>query len=317
MPKMNSKVHKKSVSYAKWGYIFIAPFFIVYAIFSLVPLFSTLYNSFFENYRVGLKQIGPNFVGLSNYIKIFQTGDLFDCLQNTCVMWIIGFIPQIVVAMLLAIWFTSTRLNIKGQKFFKTVMYMPNLIMASALSMLFFALFSPNGPVNQVLLQTGAIEETYLFFSYKIPVRLIIAFMNFLMWFGNTTIMLMASIMAIDQTLYEAAEIDGATPGQAFRKVTLPLLKPMLAYIIITSLIGGLQMFDVPQIITHGNGAPNRTTMTLIMYLNNHLFSRNYGMGGAVSMIIFVITGILSIFVYKFLMSGYKDSDRRSKKGVK
>ena len=298
---------RKGISYAKWGYLFIAPFFITYAIFKLYPLFLTIYNSFFENYRSGLKQVGPNFVGLANYIKLFTPDangiiDIIKYTGNTVVLWLGGAIPQIVIALLLAIFFTSYRLNIKGQQFFKTVIYMPNLIMASAFSMLFYTLFSNVGPVNQLLVQLGWIDEAIPFFDKQITVRGLVATMNFLMWFGNTTILLMAGIMGIDQNLFEAANLDGANSLQVFFRVTLPLLMPVLVYTIITALIGGLQMFDVPQVLTNGAGTPNRSSTTLIMYLNNFLkTSKNYGMAGAVSVIIFIITGLLSILVFKSL----------------
>ena len=297
----------KSISYAKWGYLFIAPFFITYAIFKLYPLFLTIYNSFFENYRSGLKQVGPNFVGLANYIKLFTPDangiiDIIKYTVNTVVLWLGGAIPQIVIALLLAIFFTSYRLNIKGQQFFKTVIYMPNLIMASAFSMLFYTLFSNVGPVNQLLMQMGIAEKPIDFFAIKITVRSLICLMNFLLWFGNTTILLMAGIMGIDQNMFEAANIDGATSTQTFFKVTLPLLTPILVYTVITALIGGLQMFDVPQVLTNGAGNPNRSSMTLIMFLNSYLkTSKNYGMAGAISVIIFIITGLLSILVYRSL----------------
>lgn len=297
----------KSISYAKWGYLFIAPFFITYAIFKLYPLFLTIYNSFFENYRSGLKQVGPNFVGLANYIKLFTPDangiiDIIKYTGNTVVLWLGGAIPQIVIALLLAIFFTSYRLNIKGQQFFKTVIYMPNLIMASAFSMLFYTLFSNVGPVNQLLMQMGIAEKPIDFFTIKITVRSLICLMNFLLWFGNTTILLMAGIMGIDQNMFEAANIDGATSTQTFFRVTLPLLTPILVYTVITALIGGLQMFDVPQVLTNGAGNPNRSSMTLIMFLNSYLkTSKNYGMAGAISVIIFIITGLLSILVYRSL----------------
>ena len=297
----------KSISYAKWGYLFIAPFFITYAIFKLYPLFLTIYNSFFENYRSGLKQVVPNFVGLANYIKLFTPDangiiDIIKYTGNTVVLWLGGAIPQIVIALLLAIFFTSYRLNIKGQQFFKTVIYMPNLIMASAFSMLFYTLFSNVGPVNQLLMQMGIAEKPIDFFAIKITVRSLICLMNFLLWFGNTTILLMAGIMGIDQNMFEAANIDGATSTQTFFKVTLPLLTPILVYTVITALIGGLQMFDVPQVLTNGAGNPNRSSMTLIMFLNSYLkTSKNYGMAGAISVIIFIITGLLSILVYRSL----------------
>ena len=158
-PKKNG-----SISYAKWGYIFIAPFFLIFAVFQLIPLGSTIYYSFFEYYRSGLKIIGPTFVGLKNYITLFAT-DLPKYFGNTLLLWIIGFIPQIAISLLLAAWFTDLRLKLKGQTFFKTVIYMPNLIMASAFAMLFFALFSDNGPVNAALVGMGILKEPFSFLN--------------------------------------------------------------------------------------------------------------------------------------------------------
>lgn len=112
----------------------------------------------------------------------------------------------------------------------------------------------------------------------------------------------MAGIMGIDQSLFEAANIDGANSLQVFFKVTLPLLMPILIYTVITAMIGGLQMFDVPQVLTNGMGTPNRSSTTLVMFLNNYLkTSKNYGMAGAISVIIFLITGALSLVVYRSL----------------
>ncbi len=290
----------KAVSYNKWGYIFLIPFVVVYLIFQLVPLISTIYNSFFENYRSGLTQIGPNFVGLANYAKLFQGGDICIYFKNTMIMWVMGFIPQILVSLLLAAWFSNPSLRLKGQRFFKTVIYLPNLIMASAFAMLFFTLFADGGPINAMLMQSGILKQAYSFFSHAWSARTLVAVLNFLMWFGNTTILLMAGMMGIDSSLYEAAEVDGATSSQIFRKITLPLLRPILIYVMITSLIGGMQMFDVPQILTNGTGDPMRSTMTLIMFLNKHLFSKNYGMGGALSVFLFIITGVLSLIVFRF-----------------
>ncbi len=312
----------KSISYAKWGYIFIIPFLIVFITCQLIPLFNTFYNSFFENYRDGLTQIGPNFVGFDNYIKLFTPNksgsiNIVNYTGNTMIMWIIGAIPQLVFSLLLAVIFTSARLNIKGQTFFKTVIYMPNLVMASAFSMLFFTLFSNVGPVNQIIL--AMTNNTFEFFRNPVSTRCIIAFINFLMWFGNTTILLMAGIMGIDQSLFEAASIDGATSGQVFFKITLPLLMPILLYVAITSLIGGLQMFDVPQIITAGSGSPNNSCMTLIMYLNRVIGqgSKNYGLGGAISVVIFIITGALSMIVFKSMINtGDKPKKAKKVKGA-
>lgn len=297
---MKGKQNTRVVRYNRWGYLFLIPFIVVYLVFSLIPLGSTIYNSFFENYRVGLTQVGPNFVGLENYKTLFSNGDIWIYLKNTMIMWVLGFVPQILVSLLLAAWFSDTRLRLKFSGFFKTIIYLPNLIMASAFAILFFTLFSDFGPVNSILQDIGIIDKPYKFLSNTWSARGLVALMNFLMWFGNTTILLMAGMMGIDPALFEAAEVDGATSAKVFFKITLPLLRPILIYVMITSLIGGLQMFDVPQVLTNGSGSPMRSTMTMIMYLNNHLFSKNYGMGGALSVFLFVITGILSFIVYKF-----------------
>ena len=296
---MDKAKSKKVVSYNRWGYIFLIPFVVVYAVFQLIPLASTFYNSLFENYRTGLTQVGPNFVGFQNYVTLFTNGDLLIYAKNTMIMWILGFVPQILVSLLLGAWFSDPSLRLRFQRFFKTVIYLPNLIMASAFAMLFFTLFADSGPINSILVNTGLLSSPYRFMSHIWSVRWLVAFMNFLMWFGNTTILLMAGMLGIDTSLFEAAQVDGATSTQVFFRITLPLLRPILLYVMITSLIGGLQMFDVPQILTNGTGDPVRSSMTLIMYLNKHLFSKNYGMGGALSVFLFVVTGILSLIIFR------------------
>lgn len=299
MSKVKAK-KGKVVSYNRWGYIFLIPFIVVYVVFQLIPLFKTVYNSFMENYMSGLTHIGPRFVGFANFKDMFSNPDIWMYFKNTMIMWVLGFVPQIIVSLLLGAWFSDPSLRLKGTRFFKTVIYLPNLIMASAFSMLFFVLFSDGGPINDILINLHIIDEPFKFLSNTWSTRGLVAGMNFLMWFGNTTILLMAGMMGIDTALFEAAEVDGATSTQVFFRITLPMLKPILIYVMITSLIGGLQMFDVPQILTDGKGSPANTTMTMIMYLNKHLFSKNYGKGGALSVILFIITGILSLIVFKF-----------------
>ena len=301
--KSNSNV----VKFNRWGYIFLIPFFVTYIIFNLIPLGSTIYNSFFENYRSGLNQIGPNPVGLLNYKNLLVSPEIWKYLGNTLIMWVGGFIPQITIALLLAYWFSDPSLRLKGQRFFKTVIYMPNLIMASAFSMLFFALFSDSGPVNQILLALHLIKEPYKFFQYVIASRVLVMLMNFLMWFGNTTILLMAGMLGIDSSLYEAAQVDGATASQVFFRITMPILRPIFIYVLITSLIGGLQMFDVPQILTNGRGNPTDSLTTVIMLLNRYLTSKDVGRGGALSVFLFVVTGILSLVVFRINTRKEKD----------
>ena len=304
---------RKKVNYSKWGYICIAPFFITFFIFSFIPLLDTIRNSFFQHYFSGLKEIGPNFVGFANYAELFAS-NLGKYTLNTFILWIIGFIPQIVIALLLASWFTDNTMKIHGERAFKVIIYLPNLIMASAFAMLFFTLFSDSGPINSLLMKMGLTDEPIKFLATTVGTRSLIGLMNFLMWFGNTTIMLMAAIMGVNPELFEAAELDGCNHVQVFFKITLPMIRPILTYTLITSLIGGLQMFDVPQILTTGSGAPDNTSTTLIMLLNTHLKSQNYGMAGALSVYLFIVSGILCFFVYRMLNNQDPDGSKAAAK---
>ena len=302
--QIKEKPKKTKVDYNKWGYRFLIPFIVVYFVFSLIPLLSTFYYSFFEYRQQGLSIVGPNFIGLQNYVAVFQTGSekLFRYFGNTMIMWIMGFVPQLVISLLFALWFTSMRLRIKASSFFKTVMYMPNLVMAAAFSMLFMQLFGNNGPIETLLINSGVIDDGFSFVNNKWSARWIIASMNFIMWFGNTTILLMAGIMGIDQTTIESAQMDGASSGKIFFKIILPLLKPILLFVLVTSLIGGIQMYDIPYIFSQGNGGPDFSTMTIMMYLSKLLgASKQLGLAGAVSVIVFIITGLISFIFFKFL----------------
>lgn len=307
------KGKRKSISYSKWGYIFILPFFISFFIFSLIPLVDTVRYSFYEYYRSGIKEIGPTFIGLVNYKELLGT-DLLKYAGNTLIMWLIGFIPQIVIALVLASWFVDARMKIHGQQFFKVVIYLPNLIMASAFAMLFFTMFSTSGPINSILMSIGLTSSPIDFLGNMWGTRSLVGLMNFLMWFGNTTIMLMAAIMGISPDIFEAADLDGCNSRQRFFRITLPLIKPILTYTLITSIIGGLQMFDVPQILTNGQGSPDRTSTTLIMLLNNHLKSKNYGMAGALSVYLFIISGILCFIVYRMNTNDDPDGSKAAEK---
>ena len=111
-----NKSKGKVVRYNKWGYIFLIPFIVVYVVFQLIPLISTIYNSFFENYMSGLNQVGPTFVGLDNYRELFKSGDVWIYFKNTMILWIMCFIPQIFFSLLLGAWFSDVRLRLKGSR---------------------------------------------------------------------------------------------------------------------------------------------------------------------------------------------------------
>jgi cellobiose transport system permease protein len=322
MEQTKKKNRKGHINYDKWGYLFLIPFVVVFLVFQLYPLFQTLHYSWYTYYEdTGLlssKPVGPDWCGFANYIYLFQhstvrhfylfdldlgkteINDLLYYTLNTILIWIEGFIPQIAISLLLAVWFTHIQLNLKLQRFWKTVIYMPNLIMAAAFGMLFQMIFARSGPIINTLLQWGWIKEPFDIGTSTSWTHVVIAFLNFLMWFGNTTLLLMAGVMGIDTSIYESALLDGASSGTVFRKITMPLLKPIFVYVFITSMIGGIQLFDVAQIFTQTTGGSQASSYTLMMYLFSLIsVKQNYGQAGALSFLMFIVTAALSMTVYR------------------
>ncbi len=300
-PMKYRRPHK--LKYAKWGIIFILPFFIAYGVFNLYPLLLTFYNSFFTKYNDLFEEV-VKFVGFDNYIAAFQDGKLIKYFGNTILLWLLGFVPQILVSLLFASWFTDLRLKLRGTGAVKVILYLPNMLMASSVAVLFATLFSKTGPINQLL------GMNFDFLNNEWSIRLIIAFINFLMWTGNTTILLMAGIMGIDPALYEASSIDGASAGQQFRKITMPMLKPIMLYVLVTSMIGGLQMFDIPNLLVK-NGGPNQIAKTVVMDISAGISgSGDVGMAATESVILFIVAGAIGIFLFRMMQS---DEDKEAK----
>lgn len=295
------KKHSKMVSYAKYGYIFLVPFFVIFLIFQLVPLVQTFYYSFCEYYEDLLDTVGPTWNNFQNYKTVLGDGQLFTYFGNTMLLWILGFVPQIITSLLLAIWFTDSRLKLKFTGFFKAVTYMPNLVMAAAFGMLFLMIFGQNGPINAIIKASGG--KTITFGDSTPWSRGIIAFIDWIMWFGNTAILLMSGIMGIDESIFESARLDGSSAFRTFWKITMPLLMPIFVFVLITSLIGGIQLFDAVQFFTRGQGGPAGTTQTVMMYLYKEVVgAQNYGLAGAISVLLFLLTGVLSIIIFKVLI---------------
>ena len=295
-------MQRKRVSYAKWGYIFAAPFMIAFLVFTLYPLVTTMLYGF-TNHK-GMAP--PPLALLDNPFEMYETvltdGVFLPALKNTFVIWGVNFVPQLLLALLLAVWFTSTRRTIKGQGFFKVVLYMPNIITAATIAILFRALFQyPKGPVNDVLIAWGVIESAYDFSVDGFASRCIVAFIQFWQWYGYTMIVLISGILGISPELFEAAEIDGASGFQQFMYVTLPNLKTIMLFTLVTSLIGGLNMFDIPRLYL--NGGPNNATKTAALYIYEQAFGKSYryNRASAASMIMFIIIAILAALVFYLL----------------
>ncbi len=293
---------RKQVSYAKWGYIFSIPFVVAFLVFMLYPMFYTCFIGFTNNQGLMPPEIRILDDPLANFKATFASPTFTIALKNTFVIWIVNFIPQILLALLLAAWFTSTRRKIKGQGFFKVVFYMPNIITAATIALLFANLFGyPKGPINDILISMGVITDPINFTVNGDISKGIVAFIQFWQWYGYTMIVLISGILGISPDLFEAAEIDGASGAQQFFYVTLPNLKTIMLFTLVTSLIGGLNMFDIPKLFL--DGGPNNATLTTNVFIHRQAFSGSYmyNKAAAASMIMFAIIAILSAIIF-FLM---------------
>jgi len=294
-----------------YGYLFTAPFVIGFLLFSLYPL---LYTFFLSVTNTTLMSRSYKVIGLLNFVKLFEDKLFLMALLNTWKLWLLNFIPQLGIAMLLAAWFNSIRLKLKFVGLWRTIFYLPNLLMPATIAVLFFNLFSVYGPVNQYVVRMGLITDAFEFFRDNSWAQSIVIYVQWWMWFGSTLIVVMAGMTSISPSLYEAAMVDGATPMQMFTHITLPLLKPVLIYILVTSLVGGMQMFDIPYMITDGRGSPNSSilTMNMLMYMKFSSSKGHIGMAAAVGVVIFIMTCVCSLLIFRVLGEREKKN-----KGVK
>ena len=293
----------KSVSYSKYGYFFIAPFFIVFLVFQLYPIIFT-FRASVSNAQGYDSLTSMSFSGFEKFGAIFGSDPIiaskfWGSLGNTMIIWIFNFIPQIGLALILASWFTDTRLRLKGQGFYKVTIFMPNIITAATIGMLFSSLFAyPIAPINTMMQNLGIANKSVEFFRSVAWSRGLISFIQWWMWCGNTMIVMIAGISGINPSLFEAALVDGCSSRQTFWKITLPLIKPILVYNMTTSLVGGLTMFDIPHLMTRGN--PNETTQTVARLIYQQAFEsadHNFDMASAMSVVLFgiIIIGSLGI----------------------
>ncbi|NLK47163.1 MAG: sugar ABC transporter permease [Treponema sp.] len=291
------KQKRNSISYAKYGYYFALPFMIAWLIFMAYPILYTIFLGF-----TNLKGIGNTNIQISkplfrNFIRLTSNLTFIKSVKNTFIIWIANFIPQLSLALVLAAWFSNESTRIKGRGFFKVVFYMPNIITAASVAILFNALFSyPVSPINSILHSLGF--EKFNFIQSATASRSIVAFIQFWQWYGYTMIVLISGILGISPDIFEAAEIDGASGAQKFFQITLPNLRTIMLFTLVTSLIGGLQMFDIPKLFNLGG--PDNSTITASVFIYDIAFGGSYlyAAASAASMVMFVIIAVLSAIMF-------------------
>lgn len=311
-------MRKKKVSYAKYGYIFSIPFVLTFALFTLYPIIFTIILGFTDFKGLGVTEFHFLENPFQNFQNIITSPTFITALKNTAMIWLWNFLPQIGLALFLAAVFTNNRGKVKGQGFFKVVFYMPNIITAATVAVLFGALFGyPMGPMNDLFTSLGLSKEPIFFFQNKWVAKGVVSFIQFWMWYGYTMIVLISGILGISPELYEAAEIDGATTFKKFLYITLPNLRTILIFTLITSMIGGLTMFDIPKLLVQQSG-PNNATLTTSVFIYNQAFSGSYmyNRASAASMIMFIIIGALSAVVFVLMQDKSEIAERKELKRV-
>ncbi|MGV8983324.1 carbohydrate ABC transporter permease [Clostridium sp.] len=274
------------------GWLFVAPFVISILVFMIGPLIAAFILSFKEYSLIdGTTILGAKNVGFDNYINLFNDSVFRRALLNTF-LYAFGVVPlQLTISLLLALVVDS---KIKAKAFFRVAYYIPTLTSIVAVSVIFLFLFKSDGVLNKFLSIFGVAGKNW----FGDPAFALIAVILMAVWssVGVTMIIFLAGLQEVPQSVYEAAEIDGANKYQRFFKITLPLIKPVVFFNLVVTVIGTLQMFDQAFIISNGTGGPLNSTMTVVLFLYNKGFKEfRMGYASAVAFVLFAIILILTL----------------------
>jgi len=279
-------------------YLYILPFFVVFAIFGAYPMFRTLYMSFFDWDLANARFDPPVFIGLDNYKRMLSDPYYWNAMRNTFGVFLLATIPQLALALLIAA--LLNRPFLKAKTFFRIAILMPNATSVTAVGIIFLTMFKDTGVINWALglIGIGPIDwhGDGGFWSYWVAVATMVDWR----WTGYNALILLAGMLAIPRDLYESAAIDGANAWRQFWSVTFPMLRPTFLFVSIVAIIGGLQLFTEPVIYTYGytvRGGDQREVQTLTMYMyeNSMVSFNNAGYGAAISWSLFLLIIVASI----------------------
>ena len=269
-------------------YAFLAPFFALFGVFMVYPLFDSIRLSMYS--VRGMRN--ETFVGLANIDRLIADPVFWTALWNTAYFALGSLLLQLPVALALALLLSNARL--KGRNLFRLSFFAPVLISGVFIAVIFYLLYDRRyGLVNMVL---GS-EIQWLQDPDLVMPALVLA--GVWRWAGFNMVYFLAGLQSIRRELYEAAAVDGAGTWQTFIHVTIPALKPVIAFVVITSMIGSFQLFDLPYVLTEGG--PGNASLTMVMYLYKHGFEFiNLGYAATIGWALAVIIGVISIIQVRF-----------------
>lgn len=280
-PKLNAKA---------WA--FVLPSLILIVLFVFYPMI----QAFLTSFQTGAgNQL--SFSGIVNYKRLLNDLTFRKALMNTLLYLLIQVPIMIVLALAISSMLNSK--NLRGKGFFRTAIFLPCVTSLVAYSIIFKSLFATDGFVNVLLMNLHIISEPIAWITHPVWAKVLIILAITWRWTGYNMIFYLAGLQGIDDSIYEAAEIDGAGAWQKFKSITIPMLKPIILFTTINSTIGTLQLFDETMNITQGG--PANATITISQYIYNLLFkySPDFGYAAAVSYVVVVLIVVLSMIQMK------------------
>ncbi|MDR0298956.1 MAG: sugar ABC transporter permease [Streptococcaceae bacterium] len=293
IPKLKQKMSKRNRQEALQGYVFIAPALVIILVFFVLSILFSVYLSFNNVNMIAHTYEWNNF---KNWSNLFSDKQLIRALQNTSFFALIVVPVQTLVALVIA--YILANKGIKFKKVFRLVYFLPTLTSSAALTMIFMFLFNLHGPINSLLLDMQAIHAPINFINDTNWTLKVIMVMNIWSTVPYFMTIYLASLVDLPDSLYEAAEIDGANVMQKFRYITVPHLRPITTFVLLTGIIGTFQMLDQAYIFSNGSGGPANSTLTVALLIYQYAFGQNNQMGYAaaiailLAVIIFVVSRI-------------------------
>lgn len=285
---------------ALWGYALILIPLIGMLFFTLIPFGMSVYASF-TSWPMGQSIAKAKTVGLKNYLDMFNNKLFWQSLGNTF-FYMIGIPIGLVISLLLA---AAMNRGTRYERVFRVIYYVPVISSVVAISFVFQQIFNTDvGIINEGLRSLG-ISNPPNWMSHASYTKWVIIILAVWKGLGSSIILYIAGMQGISRSYYEAAQVDGASWWQTFRKITLPLLMPVTFYLIVTGVIGGAQMYVEPRLMFSGNGPSNSTFTTVIHLYDRTFVNSKAGYGSAVAVFLAVIVFVLTLI--QFRINGRRD----------
>lgn len=274
-------------------YLYISPFFVLFAVVGLFPL---LYTAYVAVHQWDLLQGKGDFVGLQNFTTVLSQAMFWKAVRNTLSIFLLSSVPQVIAALVIAALLNA---NLRAKTFWRMGVLVPYVVAPVAVSLIFSQMFADqSGVINQLLRDVGL--NGIRWHSDVLASHIAIASMVNFRWTGYNTLVFLAAMQAIPKDLYEAALIDGAGRARQFFSITIPMIRPTMIFIIITSTIGGLQIFDEPRMFDQfGRGGADQQYLTVTNYIYQLGWTnRNFGRAASVAWLLFLLILIIGIANY-------------------